>query len=81
MNTVNSSAPIWTNRDNLAASEQGWNLFELNPKGDRHQIQKEDEMNTFVDDDHALAHVKSLAAAGNELATKALNMSIEFSPH
>lgn len=59
------------NEVNRFAEREGWALFECDGTL---EIQRDDEMAVFVDDDAALAHVQRLADAGSALHSAALGL-------
>lgn len=79
-----SPPPRWDAAAQAAASEQGWNIFEVArgegaclpddasypPRG--HELQREDEAERFETDEQAHAHVCARAAAGDWVARQAL---------
>lgn len=74
------SVEAWTKEDSVTAQSQGWDLFEASVEGKIVSlIERCDEMDTFEDDDKALEFVKQQAAAGDQLATKALRLDHEGS--
>lgn len=71
-------AEVWTKKGSRAAQSQGWDLFAASVEGKIVSlIERCDEMETFEDDDKALDFVKQQAAAGNQVAAKALRLDHE----
>lgn len=64
----------WTTQDSVAASVQGWNLFDCDFEM---QLQKEDQYDIFSSDAEAVDFVKAQSAAGDFLAKKAISHLIE----
>lgn len=62
----------WTGEDSVAASEQGWDIFESSGDVVELQLQRNDEMGIFASDDEAALFVKTRAAEGDPLAQKAI---------
>jgi len=68
----------WTKEDSMAVKSQGWDLFEASVEGKIVPlIERCDDMSTFEDDYEALEFVKRQAAAGDQLASKALRLDHE----
>lgn len=60
----------WTAADSEISSREGWSVFNL--EDGRPEIQRDDELDVFKDDDAAVAHVRRCAAAGSDLHRRAL---------
>jgi len=63
---------VWTKEDSIAASKQGWCVFESVGDEVELQLQREDEMEVFASDDEAALFVKTKAAEGDAIAQKAI---------
>ena len=68
---------VWTKEDSIAASKQGWCVFESVGDEVEFQLQREDEMEVFASDDDAAAFVKAKALEGDALAKKAIGVLIQ----
>lgn len=65
----NKESLPWGDKERLAASEEGWNLFDANG---RLEVERDDEKGLFADDEEAKAHVLSMAERGFSPAINAL---------
>jgi len=75
---------IWTNADSAMASKQGWDFFEVG--GGAYELEREDmpldgSAPVFKSDTEALRFVEKQAAAGDELAQRALRFLDENCPN
>lgn len=63
---------------NLFADREGWALFNADALSGFVEIQRDDTMAKFPDDEEALYHVQRLAGMGSALHRAALDMLGEF---
>lgn len=71
----------WTDADQAQALRAGWLISSSDDAAHGGTyIERDDDQETFADDDQALAHVESQAAAGDEHARKALAFIAQESP-
>jgi len=83
----------WSQKNNLAAHAEGWNIFYLDdgnfaiqrlddPEGVAADFDQEPYTGPhFPHDEAAIGYVKERAAQGNQLAIKALQFIKEHPPH
>lgn len=75
--------PTWTERDGVAALQEGWDIFYVD--GSYHDIQRVDEPEVgapvFASDAEAIAHVFWRASAGSALHRKALAICMHATNH
>lgn len=65
---------VWPPECSLAASQEGWDLFECGSA--LVQIQRDDDLSVFADDAAAVAHVLEHATAGSALHLRAMLIAL-----
>lgn len=61
----------WSDEESAAASEEGWDLFDVNGTGN-FEIERIDDQDTFAGDEEALFFVRMKVTLGSALHGKAL---------
>jgi hypothetical protein len=71
----------WTHAMMMAASQEGWNLFDCNGSSNgRTQLCRDDDMALLADDDAAWKHVIGRAEFGSVLHLEALRLIASYNP-
>jgi len=69
----------WTNEHSIAASAEGWNMFDYNSMG-LLEIERCDESDVFSTDQEAIDFIRLRASAGDPKAVLALELDHYFQP-